>query len=111
MKGLEALEYQMARNLESLTQRRESTRFSKTFKGKIFNWGGRLFGVYCIFRVVSVRLAIFLSCTVLIQIGSVDHQYLRTSTIPKFIIDNISRCDHTLPDVHIVAPLAHRNRR
>lgn len=54
LKGLEALEYQMARNLEALKHRREYARFSESFKGTLFNWGGRLFAVYCVFRVISV---------------------------------------------------------
>ncbi|KII90101.1 hypothetical protein PLICRDRAFT_174887 [Plicaturopsis crispa FD-325 SS-3] len=53
LKGLEALEYQMARNLEALKHRREYARFSESFKGTLFNWGGRLFAVYCVFRVIS----------------------------------------------------------
>ncbi|KAI0772351.1 Abscisic acid G-protein coupled receptor-domain-containing protein [Trametes elegans] len=49
--GLEALEYEMARNLESLKQRQAHARFSKTLAGRAFNWGGRLFAVYCIYRI------------------------------------------------------------
>lgn len=54
LEGLEVLENQMARNFEMLKERRENDRFSGTFKGQIFNWGGRLFAIYCIFRVISV---------------------------------------------------------
>jgi len=53
LKGLEALEFQMARNLEALKERRENDRFSTTFRGRLFNWGGQLFAIYCIFRVIS----------------------------------------------------------
>ena len=60
VKGLEALEFQMTRNFDSLRQRRENDKFSGTFKGKIFNWGGRLFAIYCIFRVISVSRTVFL---------------------------------------------------
>jgi hypothetical protein len=60
LKGLEALEFQMARNLEALKERREYGKFSGTFKGKIFNWGGRLFALYCVFRVISVSCRIIL---------------------------------------------------
>lgn len=53
-KGLEALELQMSRNFEALKERREHDKFSGTLKGKIFNWGGQLFAIYCVFRVISV---------------------------------------------------------
>ncbi|CDO77486.1 hypothetical protein BN946_scf184902.g20, partial [Trametes cinnabarina] len=51
--GLEALEYEMSRNLDSLKQRRTDARFSKTFVGRVFNWGGRLFSLYCIYRIFA----------------------------------------------------------
>ncbi|KAF9472678.1 G protein-coupled receptor 89 [Pholiota conissans] len=53
LKGLEALEFQMTRNLEALRERREAAIFSKTFKGRIFNTMGRLFMAYCMLRIVS----------------------------------------------------------
>jgi hypothetical protein len=59
LKGLEALEFQMVRNYEVLKERRENDIFSGTFKGIIFNWGGRLFAIYCVFRVISVSGIIF----------------------------------------------------
>jgi hypothetical protein len=52
---LEALEYQMSRNLEALRERRETARFNQTFKGRVFNIMGRIFTIYCIMRVISVR--------------------------------------------------------
>ena len=52
--GLEALEFQMARNLDVLKQRQADAKFSKTFAGRVFNWGGRIFAVYCIYRIFSV---------------------------------------------------------
>lgn len=57
--GLEALEYQMARNVDALRQRRADAHFASTLAGMAFNWGGRLFAVYCVFRIVSVRLHLF----------------------------------------------------
>jgi len=53
LKGLEALEYQMNRNVNSLRQQRQNARFSGTLKGKLLNWSGRVFALYCIFRVIS----------------------------------------------------------
>ena len=52
--GLEALEFQMARNLDVLKQRQADAKFSKTLAGRVFNWGGRIFAVYCIYRIFSV---------------------------------------------------------
>ena len=44
----------MARNLDVLKQRQAHAKFSKTVAGRIFNWGGRLFALYCVFRILSV---------------------------------------------------------
>jgi len=56
LQGLEALEYQMSKNLEVLRQRRENARFSTTLKGKVFVTTGRGFAVYCAFRIISVSV-------------------------------------------------------
>ena len=53
--GLRALEFEMARNLDALKQRQAHARFSKTLAGRVFNWGGRVFAVYCVYRIISVR--------------------------------------------------------
>ena len=39
----------MARSLDALKQRQAHAKFSKTVAGRIFNWGGRLFALYCVF--------------------------------------------------------------
>ena len=54
LQGLEALEYQMSKNLEVLRQRRENARFATTLKGRAFAIVGHGFAVYCIFRIISV---------------------------------------------------------
>ena len=54
MTGLQALEYEMSRNLDVLKQRQADAKFSKTVAGRLFNWGGRLFAVYCVYRIFSV---------------------------------------------------------
>ena len=54
LQGLEALEYQMSKNLEVLRQQRESVRFSTTLRGRVFAIAGHGFAVYCVFRIVSV---------------------------------------------------------
>ncbi|KAI0944771.1 hypothetical protein AcW1_002401 [Taiwanofungus camphoratus] len=51
--GLESLEYQMSRNLEGLKRRQAEAQFSKTFAGRVFNGGGRLFAIYCVYRIIS----------------------------------------------------------
>ncbi|KAI0087512.1 Abscisic acid G-protein coupled receptor-domain-containing protein [Irpex rosettiformis] len=58
--GLEALESQMARNFEGLKQQREDAKFSRTLSGRMFNFGGCLFAVYCVYRIfiAIVNLAI-----------------------------------------------------
>lgn len=55
LSGLEALEYQMSRNLEQLKQRQADAKFARTLAGKAFNWGGRLFALYCAYRIINVR--------------------------------------------------------
>ncbi|KAF7970449.1 hypothetical protein HWV62_23939, partial [Athelia sp. TMB] len=42
LKGLEALEIQMARNVEALQEIRDNAKFAGTMKGRVFNWGGQL---------------------------------------------------------------------
>lgn len=54
LQGLEALEFQMSRNLEALRERREAGKFAGTFKGMVFNLAGRLFMTYCMLRVLTV---------------------------------------------------------
>ena len=53
--GLEALEYQMARNLEALKEQQREASYSKTVTGRLINWGGCLFAVYCVYRIIVVR--------------------------------------------------------
>jgi len=60
LRGLEALEYEMSRNLESLKQRRADAMFAGTFAGQLFNWGGRLFAIYCIYRIINSIVNLFL---------------------------------------------------
>lgn len=55
--GLEALESQMARNLEGLKQQRDDAKFSRTFGGRIFNFGGCLFAIYCVYRIFVVSIS------------------------------------------------------
>lgn len=59
IQGLEALEYQMTRNLQGLTQQREEAKFSRTLTGRLFYWAGRLFAVYCVYRIIMVCTSFF----------------------------------------------------
>ena len=56
LQGLEALEFQMTRNLEALRERREAAKFASTFKGMAFNTMGRLFMAYCMIRLITVSV-------------------------------------------------------
>ena len=51
----------MSRRFEALLQRRDAARLARTLKGRILNIGGRIFSVYCIIRIVSVRTTLPLS--------------------------------------------------
>ena len=55
IKGLILLESQMSRSLEALKARKQSTEFDGTVAGKAWSWFGRLFSIYCIGRICSVR--------------------------------------------------------
>ncbi|KAG9020473.1 hypothetical protein FS842_007299, partial [Serendipita sp. 407] len=58
--GMMALESQMARNLESLQARRAELQFRETWKGRIFVAIGKVFAIYCVFRIISsIRNVIF----------------------------------------------------
>ncbi|KAJ7271199.1 G protein-coupled receptor 89 [Mycena rebaudengoi] len=63
LNGLEALEYQMARSLDDLRHRHATGKFSSTFRGRLFNFGGRLFAAYCFVRLISCFVNIFPSHT------------------------------------------------
>ena len=58
--GLETLEYEMGRSLDALKQRQADAKFAKTVVGRLFTWGGRVFAAYCVYRILSVRLALLL---------------------------------------------------
>lgn len=60
LQGLEALEYQMSKNLEELRQRRENARFATTLKGRVFAITGHGFAIYCVFRIISVSVNAFI---------------------------------------------------
>ncbi|PCH43230.1 hypothetical protein WOLCODRAFT_73912 [Wolfiporia cocos MD-104 SS10] len=51
--GLETLEYEMSRNLDALRQRHADAQFGRTLFGRLVNWGGRLFAIYCIYRILN----------------------------------------------------------
>lgn len=51
----------MSRRLEAMQQRSADAKFANTLAGKIFNWGGRVFAVYCMYRVVMVRVTFLLA--------------------------------------------------
>ncbi|KAG2005481.1 ICS [Coprinopsis cinerea AmutBmut pab1-1] len=53
LRGLESLEYQMARNVEELKSRREGAIYSETWRGRLLTIAGRFFAIYCVTRVVS----------------------------------------------------------
>lgn len=56
LQGLEALEYQMSKDLEMLRQRRENARLATTLKGRVLAIMGHGFAIYCVFRIVSVSV-------------------------------------------------------
>ena len=63
LSGLEALEYQMARNLSALREQQREAYWSQTLTGTFFNYGGFLFALYCVYRIIVVRLTNLVSLT------------------------------------------------
>ncbi|KAI0830332.1 Abscisic acid G-protein coupled receptor-domain-containing protein [Trametes gibbosa] len=61
--GLQALEREMSRNLEVLKQYQGDAKFSRTLAGQAFTWGGRLFAVYCIYRIFASLVNLLLPRT------------------------------------------------
>lgn len=53
--GLEALEYQMDRNVESMKRSWRDAQYFETWQGQALHWAGVAFSIYCVFRTVSVR--------------------------------------------------------
>jgi hypothetical protein len=51
----------MSRKLEHLRVKRDIALYSRTFWGRILNFGGRVFAMYFVFRIVFVRLVTSLS--------------------------------------------------
>jgi len=91
LQGLEALEYQMSKNLEVLRQRRDEVKFSSTFKGRVVGLGGRLFAMYCVFRIISS----------IINIISPMRSQDRTSTSSDLVTQLLVYCVALFPSVHI----------
>ncbi|GLB44430.1 putative the Golgi pH regulator (GPHR) family N-terminal [Lyophyllum shimeji] len=60
LRGLEALEYQMSRNVEALRARRDAAKYARTFRGRLVNAGAGLFAVYCVLRIVSCLINVLL---------------------------------------------------
>jgi hypothetical protein len=59
IQGLEALEYQMRRNLEYMQQRRTTALYAGTLRGRVRSCIGGLFALYCAFRVGNVSTSPF----------------------------------------------------
>ena len=52
--ALQVLEHDMTINLEYLRELRSEAQYLRTFRGRIINFGQRIFAIYCMIRVVSV---------------------------------------------------------
>lgn len=61
IRGLEALEQHMSRDLEYKEQRRLENLYAQTFRGRVWHWIGKLFALYCAFRVINVSMIFFCS--------------------------------------------------
>ncbi|EJT96730.1 hypothetical protein DACRYDRAFT_119942 [Dacryopinax primogenitus] len=52
--AMRVLEEKMGRELEALRLRKERMEYSRTLKGRIWNFATAIFGVYCAIRIISV---------------------------------------------------------
>ena len=59
LQALQVLERDMTLNLESLRELRSAAQYSRTFRGRIIDFGQRIFAIYCMIRVVSVSPNLF----------------------------------------------------
>ena len=65
LRALQVLEHDMTVNLENLRELRSAAQYSRTFKGRIINFGQRIFAIYCMIRVVSVSPSFFFFSSIL----------------------------------------------
>lgn len=56
LEGLRLLEHQMARNFNAIKRQFEEQEYSRTWKGKLWLLCGKFFALYCVIRVISVRI-------------------------------------------------------
>ncbi len=63
--GIQALEYHMALSLDDKRERQRAHRLSRTLYGRAWNLGGKVFAVYCVIRILSVRTFFLSRCLLL----------------------------------------------
>ncbi|KAF8800296.1 hypothetical protein BYT27DRAFT_7227460 [Phlegmacium glaucopus] len=59
LEALQVLEHDMTLNLETLRELRSIAQYSQTLKGRIINFGRRIFAVYCMIRIGSSIYNVF----------------------------------------------------
>jgi len=59
LQALQVLEHDMTIKLENLRELRSTDEYSRTFKGRIVNFGRKIFAVYCVIRIVSSIYNVF----------------------------------------------------
>ena len=57
LEGLRLLEHQMTRNFNAIKRQFEEQEYSRTWKGRLWLLCGKFFALYCVIRVISVRIA------------------------------------------------------
>jgi hypothetical protein len=91
--GLDALAYQMSRNLSRLKNRQDASKFARTLKGRVFSWAGRLFAVYCMLRVLGVS-----NVCLAFRANYDVHPYIIQSIVNLFVPRRSSNSDSTYSD-------------
>ncbi|KAH8112124.1 Abscisic acid G-protein coupled receptor-domain-containing protein [Phellopilus nigrolimitatus] len=96
--GLLALEYQMDRNLENLKSLHANSRYNRTLQGRVFQWVGRIFALYCVFRTLSSILNILAPYHARHSLNNDPHP---RSSYPDLIAHLLTYMFSLLPFIHL----------
>jgi len=101
IKGLEALEYEMSRNVQSMRRKRQSAAFSETLQGRIYQLCGKAFAVYCYIRFVGVKQGKLLLAFLLADLSTIAGHYQCISSYFFLVFHKLSRFIVTTGSVRV----------
>jgi Abscisic acid G-protein coupled receptor len=98
----------MCRNLSHLRTKRTSALYARTLPGRILSLSGTAFAIYCVFRIVCVRILSFSLLPFLIMVHTVNNQRPSVTVLARNINPNTK---HTTANTHRPRPPQHLTRR